>query len=267
LRTDDGRAEVLLTPGVFLRVDRNSSIRMLSSRLADVRVEFIGGSAVLDNTNASSSGALSVIYKDYQLHSRARGVYRLDSAPAELKVEQGEAEVVCRNKSVVVGAGQGLPLTPALEAHARGADGEDGFDLWANDRNQSVAADNAAAADSDALTSALQKDQPGMYDAGLYGLSTAPVFAPAPDLMSGSLAWPYNSNPYPYRSILFRNTYIPLYGPRIGVGAFRPLTPARTIPTTPIQTWHPPMRTGPPAVMRAPASPGAAPHRGAAGHR
>jgi hypothetical protein len=213
---------------------------------------------------------VSVIYKDYHLHSRARGVYRLNSAPAELKVDQGEAEVVSRSKSVVVGAGQGLPLTSALEAHARGADGSDGFDLWASDRNQSVAADNAAAADSDALTSALQKEQPGMYDAGLYGLygsPRVPVFAPAPDLMSGSLAWPYNSNPYPYRSILFRNNYIPLYGPRLGVGAFRPLTPVRTMPSTPLPAWRPPMRTSPPAVMRAPA-PGAtaAPHRGA-GHR
>ena len=266
LRTGDGRAEVLLTPGVLLRVDRNSSIRMLSSRLADTRVEFVGGSAVLDSTNAASAGAVSIVYKDYRMHSRVPGVYRLNSVPAELAVEHGEAEVVSGHKSVVVAAGQELPFTPALEAHTRGADRGDGFDLWASDRNQSVAADNAAAADSDTLTTALQKDPPAMYDAGLYGIATAPVFAPAPDLMSGSLAWPSNSNPYMYRGMLFRNNYIPLYGPRVGVGAFRPLTPIRVMPSRPLQMWHPPMRTGPPAVMRAPASPGAAGRRGA-GHR
>jgi len=32
LRTALGRAEVLLTPGVFLRLDESSSIRLLSSR-------------------------------------------------------------------------------------------------------------------------------------------------------------------------------------------------------------------------------------------
>src|SRR6516164_7360452 len=40
LRTEHGRAEVLLTPGVFLRVGENSSIRLLSNKLSDTRVEF-----------------------------------------------------------------------------------------------------------------------------------------------------------------------------------------------------------------------------------
>ena len=35
LRTEDGRAEILLTPGVFLRVASNSAVRMLSSRPED----------------------------------------------------------------------------------------------------------------------------------------------------------------------------------------------------------------------------------------
>src|SRR5215472_3504504 len=39
LRTEHGRAEVLLTPGVFLRVGENSAIRMLSSKISDTRVE------------------------------------------------------------------------------------------------------------------------------------------------------------------------------------------------------------------------------------
>src|SRR5271163_2603282 len=46
LRTEEGRAEVLLTPGVFLRIDRNSAIRMVSSSLADSRVELLSGSAM-----------------------------------------------------------------------------------------------------------------------------------------------------------------------------------------------------------------------------
>ena len=33
LRTEDGRAEVLLTPGVFLRLGENSSFRMVTNRL------------------------------------------------------------------------------------------------------------------------------------------------------------------------------------------------------------------------------------------
>src|SRR6266446_3754532 len=38
LATQEGRAEVLLTPGVFLRLAENSSVRMLSNSLADTRI-------------------------------------------------------------------------------------------------------------------------------------------------------------------------------------------------------------------------------------
>src|ERR1700685_2574992 len=48
-RTEDGRAEVLLTPGVFLRIGENSSIRMLSTKLTDTRVEVLSGSAIIES--------------------------------------------------------------------------------------------------------------------------------------------------------------------------------------------------------------------------
>ena len=43
LRTEEGRAEVLLTPGVFLRLGENSSFRMITNRLIDTRLEFLSG--------------------------------------------------------------------------------------------------------------------------------------------------------------------------------------------------------------------------------
>jgi hypothetical protein len=41
LRTERGRAEVLLTPGVVLRLDENSAIRMLSDKLSNTLVELL----------------------------------------------------------------------------------------------------------------------------------------------------------------------------------------------------------------------------------
>src|SRR3954454_2277476 len=38
LRTEEGRAEVLLPPGVFFRVGEKASFKMLSNRLIDTRV-------------------------------------------------------------------------------------------------------------------------------------------------------------------------------------------------------------------------------------
>src|SRR5712664_4112631 len=39
LRTEDGRAEVLLNPGVFLRLGENSAVRMVTNKLSDSQME------------------------------------------------------------------------------------------------------------------------------------------------------------------------------------------------------------------------------------
>src|SRR5580698_5839344 len=49
LRTAQGRAEVLLTPGVFLRVGENSAIKMLDNRLISTRVELLSGTAMVES--------------------------------------------------------------------------------------------------------------------------------------------------------------------------------------------------------------------------
>src|SRR5689334_14730071 len=46
LRTGEGRAEVLLMPGVVLRLGDESSFRMITNRLIDTRIELLTGSAV-----------------------------------------------------------------------------------------------------------------------------------------------------------------------------------------------------------------------------
>src|SRR5690242_14102448 len=51
-RTEEGRAEILLTPGVFLRLAENSSIRMVSVRLTDTRVEVLSGSVMVESDQA-----------------------------------------------------------------------------------------------------------------------------------------------------------------------------------------------------------------------
>src|SRR6516164_7318182 len=43
LATENGKAEVLLTPGVFLRLGSESSVRMISSSLIDTQIELSHG--------------------------------------------------------------------------------------------------------------------------------------------------------------------------------------------------------------------------------
>ena len=79
LRTDKGRAEVLLTPGVFLRVDENSSFKMISTSLADTRLELLPGSAIIDSSDAAKTDGLVVLYRAYQIRFPDRGIYRINT--------------------------------------------------------------------------------------------------------------------------------------------------------------------------------------------
>src|SRR5580658_685752 len=93
LRTAEGRAEVLLTPGVFLRMGDRTAIRMVSNDLADTRVELQTGSAIVDSAELNSDTSVTLIYKDWRVHLLQSGVYRIDSDPPRLWVRDGEAEV------------------------------------------------------------------------------------------------------------------------------------------------------------------------------
>src|SRR5438045_6066205 len=63
-RTEEGRAEVLLPPGVFFRLGEKSSFKMISNRLIDTRVELLTGSAVMEVDDMAKDAAVTVLCKD-----------------------------------------------------------------------------------------------------------------------------------------------------------------------------------------------------------
>lgn len=147
LRTGQGRAEVLLTPGVFLRVGENSAIRMVATALADTRVELLSGSAMLDSAEPAPKAPVTLIYKSWNLRQPEKGGYRLDAEPARVVVREGEVEVSAAGGAPVrVGRGMEMPLAAVLVPEK--ADGElhDRLGEWAQGRADAVAADNAIAA-------------------------------------------------------------------------------------------------------------------------
>src|ERR1700686_2888414 len=102
LRTEHGRAEMLLTPGVFLRMNESSAIRMLSIKLSDTRVELLDGSASVEANEAAPSASVTFIHKNWQVKIPQTGVYRIDSHPAQLRVYRGEAEVFTAGETETV---------------------------------------------------------------------------------------------------------------------------------------------------------------------
>jgi len=152
LRTQDGRAEVLLTPGVFLRMGNDSAIRMISNHLVDTRVRFLNGSAIVDATEASPNSSVTIVYSDYVVRIAGQGSYRFDTNPPELKVDKGEAKVVLDGKSAVVRGGYSVPFTTDLAARRFGSDPVDNLDEWSKSRNESISRNNLDAANTPDLS-------------------------------------------------------------------------------------------------------------------
>jgi len=156
LRTDKGRGELLLTPGVYLRMDENSSLRMESNSLTDTRFQLTGGAAILDNLNAKPGNPVTLVFDGAEVRFPNAGIYRVDCDLAELQVYSGEANVTHHGTSTSVDAEHlyYFRLEIAIKKFGEGATDE--FFDWAHNRsdvvadhNQIALAEQADAEDSD----------------------------------------------------------------------------------------------------------------------
>ncbi len=96
LRTQEGRVEVVLAPGLILRVGENTEFEMVRAHLSEITVRMISGSAILHVVSSAHSGSLSVLSGDKVVKFQKLGVYRLNvPAPKSLglKVFGGQAVV------------------------------------------------------------------------------------------------------------------------------------------------------------------------------
>ena len=99
IATEKGRAEILLTPGVFLRLDNNSVAEMISPSLTDTEVELSKGRAMLEvaevhkqnDIKIDQNGAATQILKD--------GLYAFDANQGEIQVFDGKARVEANQKT------------------------------------------------------------------------------------------------------------------------------------------------------------------------
>jgi hypothetical protein len=93
LDTHQGKAELLLTPGVFLRVGDQSAVKMISPDLADTQVAVTEGSAILEVDELFKENDLAVFLGDTRTHIDKRGLYDFEANPATIAVLDGKATV------------------------------------------------------------------------------------------------------------------------------------------------------------------------------
>lgn len=219
LRTEQGRAEVLLTPGVILRLDQDSAVRMVSNSLDDTRVELLKGSAMLDSGMPEDGTCVTLTYRDWQVTFPQKGIYRIDSAPARVWVRDGVAKVTdaSGNPPVAVGAGTDLPLAIALSPEQTVEEPLDAFYNWDRGREDSISADNQIAANIQDPGSAPEASLglgdlsgDGFTQFPMIGLAPVPPVTPSGAYGAGYGPGLYTSSLYPYQPG-FYSMYLPGY--------------------------------------------------------
>lgn len=145
-RTEEGRAEILLTPGVFLRLGENSSIRMLSNHLTNTRFEVLSGSAMIECSDIPKDNSIEAVYKANAIRFEKQGLYRIDAEPARLRVFEGEAAVTDGSGSLAVKGGKQSNLNGVLQAENFDRKDTDALYNWSDRRAAYVAKANIVSA-------------------------------------------------------------------------------------------------------------------------
>lgn len=147
LRTAEGRVEVLLTPGVFLRLAENSEVRMISSSLSDTRMELLSGSALVEAGELSKEHSIALTLAGTVVEFRKHGLFRIDTNPARVRAYDGEAMIVKDSQSVTLKESRETLLTGVLAAEKFNKEtSPDAFHRWASRRAGYLAAANISAA-------------------------------------------------------------------------------------------------------------------------
>lgn len=149
LRTEDGRAEVLLTPGVVLRLGDHASLKMITNRLIDTRLELLGGSAEVEADLVGKDTSVTVVVNGAAVSLPKAGIYRFNFDPAQVKVFKGEAAVLTGAATTLVGAGRMCALGTEVAAVQKfAADDTDALDHWSRRRGELMSMANTASTNS-----------------------------------------------------------------------------------------------------------------------
>ncbi len=192
--TQDGKAEILLAPGAFLRVAPNTSVNMLSNSLADTRVEILHGTALLEVADLSKENSIAVRIASRDTYLKSRGLYEFDANGGRLRVFDGKAEITDQSpgaKPLTAKKGREVLLAaPVLETvKFNTKESQSTLYAWSENRSARIAQTNLVAARS-AQQNGLRLPSSGWAFYPSWGMYT---FLPRTGLFASPFGWNWYS--------------------------------------------------------------------------
>lgn len=237
LSTNNGKAEVLLTPGVFLRLDDQSSARMVSTSLTSTGVSLDQGRALVEVSEIHHENNLRVTADGFTTQVVKTGLYDFDAARAQVRVFSGKAVVFDGDRKVKLDGGHEVNLTSPGTLKSQKFDKQEynQTDLyrWSSLRSSYLAEANVDAARLYVVNGGYG---PGWFGAGWYwdpwfGSYT---YIPADGIFYSPFGWGFYSPLVIYRTPVFfgGHPFVHHFGPGFrpsvvgtrpfGNGAFQP---------------------------------------------
>ncbi|MBZ2183583.1 MAG: FecR family protein [Bryobacter sp.] len=175
LRTGEGRAELLLAPGSFLRLAENSAVRMESNAILATRLTLLAGTALVEVLEMGKLASLELEIGQSKVSVRKPGLYRLEMAGPVVKVYIGEVAVNSQDNLVRVTEGRSLVIAGELAvARFDKKQNTDELVQWADQRAQTLALANihSARTVSNGLASNQRLGMSGWFYNSFYGMMT-----------------------------------------------------------------------------------------------
>ena len=164
LSTDNGRAEILLAPGIFLRIGAHSSVQMVSPGLENTIVTLQKGRAMVEVAYIRPENNVRIGENGANVHLLKAGLYDFDADRGTIRVFDGKAVAQTGDKNIELTSDHQLMLNAAGKLKAQKFDKNayaDDFYRWASLRSSYLAEANVDAARTYASPSG---SSPGMWN-------------------------------------------------------------------------------------------------------
>jgi FecR protein len=147
LSTGNGKAEMLLSPGVFVRTGNDSEIRMVSPGLVDPTIEVVRGEVMVEVDQKPKDAQIGVLEHDATASILKQGLYEFNSDQSKIEVIDGKVKVTENGLSKEFGNGKEVVLNgEPLKTVGFDRKAEDDLYRWSNVRSDYLAQANEVTA-------------------------------------------------------------------------------------------------------------------------
>ncbi|MBV9508305.1 MAG: FecR domain-containing protein [Acidobacteriia bacterium] len=164
LQTGQGKAEVLLTPGIFVRLDDNSALAMTSNSLTNTAIQLQRGRALMEVDLIEKENHVVVAENGATVQVEKKGVYQLDANTPSVQVFDGKLAVTVNDRTIDLGKGKQLVIASGAKLKPQSFDTHQGGELyaWSKLRSEYMAEANLSSART------IVVNNPGWYGTGWY---------------------------------------------------------------------------------------------------